>query len=91
MLIFVGNKIRKMKRDDFRLLVDLHYPDLKNFIADFNNMGGNIDMHILQFHLDCPNRIEEGWLSAYNMFFQSKLRFELTLANIMVGDKVRNN
>lgn len=84
-------KDRKMKIEDFRLIIDLHYPNLQDFVVDFNSMGGQITLPTVTYHLEYPHLIDEGWRNAYNLFFANKFMQELILANSMVQDKVRLN
>jgi len=80
-----------MKREDFRLYVDMHYPNINDFIKDFNNMGGNLKAGILKYHLEYPYLIDEGWLNAYTIFFQNRYMPELALIKSVIEDKIRNN
>lgn len=80
-----------MKREDFRLIVDLHYPNLPDFVNDFNSMGGQITLPTVTYHLEYPHLIDEGWQNAYNLFFTNKFMQELILANSIVKDRLRWN
>lgn len=75
-----------MKRNDFRITVEWHYPDLKKFVADFNAMGGNLTLNVLNCHLNYPDLIDDGWMNAYSLFFRNKFRPELIIANMAANN-----